>query len=97
MADALEFPLRHYDRVRSTLQTNKQLGMALLEGYDQIPQPTLDVYRQEAFCFMPDSQGCMQHAYLHIMVIQHYMRQQQTTCTAHRASSNYRSVRRSVR
>ena len=47
MTDAIQFPLRHYDRVRSTLQTNKQLGLALLEGYDQIPHPTLDVYRRE--------------------------------------------------
>ena len=45
MPDALHFPLQHYDRVKSTLQDSRQLGMALLEGYDQIPQPTLDVYR----------------------------------------------------
>jgi hypothetical protein len=48
--DALRLPMRHYDRVKSTLQTNKQLGMALLEGYDQIPQPTLDVYRRDEYC-----------------------------------------------
>jgi len=41
----VHFELQHYDRVKSTLQNNRQLGMALLEGYDQIPQPTLDVYR----------------------------------------------------
>ena len=43
--DALHFPLQQYDRVKLTLQSNCKLGMALLEGYDQIPQPTLDVYR----------------------------------------------------
>ena len=43
--EALHFPVQQYDRVKSTLQSNRQLGMALLEGYDQIPQPTLDVYR----------------------------------------------------
>ena len=44
----MHFQLQHYDRVKSTLQNNRQLGMALLEGYDQIPQPTLDVYRYAA-------------------------------------------------
>ncbi len=40
-SDAVHFLLQHYDRVKSTLQNNRQLGMALLEGYDQIPQQTL--------------------------------------------------------
>lgn len=43
--DALHFPLQHYDRIKSKLQSNRKLGMALLEGYDQIPLQTLDVYR----------------------------------------------------